>query len=232
MAPFFAGPSRVVFTKLFFMTLPVTSEAVNWHSEATDMASMISLTAEGAVWYIYVILTLEMIAFTGESLCFVMSRVLLLRWRPCLVTWLPRSSVDVQRPTGPTGNWSRGGGGGGGGGRGGGGGGWQEGAWDAFESGTLSYALHGSRSGMIARPPLALGFGSQPGRCVRPMQQHAVLLNFRLLMRRSVPSLDKWSPSIDKSSSFKSPFRHRKLSWLLTKRQPVSSAIAFTVHLR
>ena len=143
MAPFFAGPSRVVFTKLFFMTLPVTSEAVNWHSEATDMASMISLTAEGAVWYIYVIRTLEMTAFTGESLCFVMSRVLLLRWRPSLVTWLPRSLVDIQRPTGPTGNWSSGG---------------REGAWDAFESWTLTYALHGSRSGMIGRPPLALGF--------------------------------------------------------------------------
>ena len=83
LASFFAGPSRVVFTKLFFVALPVTSEAVHWHSEATDMASMVRLTAISAMAYI--IRALKVSGVCNKSL-WVEMRVLLLRWRPCVIT--------------------------------------------------------------------------------------------------------------------------------------------------
>ena len=103
----------------------------------------------------------------------------------------------------------------------------------ARETRSLSRVLRAvSPSGMIRWPPLTMGFAPIPGRWLRPMRQHAVFVSLRLLIRRSVPNLDRWSPSIDKSSSFMFPFRHRKLSWLLVKRQPVSSAILIFFHLQ
>ena len=141
LAPFFAGPSRVVFTKLFFVTLPVTSEAVHWHSEATNMASMVHLTAISAVAYI--IRTLKVSGVCNKSLWVKTTRVLLLRWRPCVITWLHRSSVVAH---GSTGNrTSRA----------------PEGLRDATRFGSLG-CLRGCRTGMMGRPLLKLGFTTWP----------------------------------------------------------------------
>ena len=43
-----------------------------------------------------------------------------------------------------------------------------------------------------------LRWGSPSGRWLRPIQQHTVFVSLWLLIRRSVPNLEKWSPSIDK----------------------------------
>ena len=139
--PFFAGPSRVVFTKLFFVTLPVTSEAVHWHSEATNMASMVHLTTISAVAYI--IRALKVSGVCNKSLWVETTRVLLLRWRPCVITWLHRSLVVAH---GSTGNrTSRA----------------PEGLRDATRFGSLG-CLRGCRFGMISRPLLKLGFTTWP----------------------------------------------------------------------
>ena len=67
---------------------------------------------------------------------------------------------------------------------------------------------------------------SPPGRWDRPIRQQARELSLRLLINLSVPSLDRCKPSSDKSSSFRSPFLHRKLSWLDTNTHPLLVAIS------
>ena len=57
------------------------------------------------------------------------------------------------------------------------------------------------------------------------MRQLAAESSFKLVIRRVVPCFERCNPSINKRSSFTSPFLHRKLSWLHIKTHPFSSAI-------
>ena len=52
-------------------------------------------------------------------------------------------------------------------------------------------------------------WGSPPGWLFRPMRQHAIVVSLRLPIRRAVPSLDRWSPSSEMSSSLVSPLRRK-----------------------
>ena len=158
---------------------------------------MIRFSTICAVPGMCIICTLRISPFCYESLSLGRSGIPLLRRWSYLIAWLPRSSVGC----GLSESAGRG----------------KPGRWVCCMP-----CPHRAWSG-----DHCLRWGSPPGRWLRPMRQHAVFVSLRLLIRHSVPNLDRWSPSIDKSSSFMSPFRHKKLSWLLTKRQPVSSAIPF-----